>query len=132
MVQPYLHHFKHPRRLFVKILHPAYKTRWETFPKFQDKSVYTIQCQKLNEISLQTHKFSPFNKVSPQHVESAELIRHRAAGGGVTHLHEKVSHLVQLGLTWTPFRPAGRLLLIYKVTWQINGKEILQKAPSIL
>lgn len=51
------------------------------------------------EGSSQTHKLGPFYEVSPLHVESPELFSKRVAGGGITHLNEKVSRLVQLGLT---------------------------------
>lgn len=50
-------------------------------------------------LSLETHKLGPFYEVSPLHIQFAELFSQRLAGGGVTHLNEKVSRLVQLGLT---------------------------------
>lgn len=75
-------------------------------------------------LSLQTHKLGPFYEVSPLHVESAELFSQRVAGGGVTHLNEKVSCLVQLCLMWTPLIQAGgkMLRLHYERDHKMNDK----------
>lgn len=79
---------------------------------------------KTSVLSRQTHKLGPFYEVSPLHVKFAELFGQRVAGGGVTHINEKVSHLVQLGLTQSPLIQAGgKMLVLWKRSqdnWQMN------------
>lgn len=96
-------------------------------------SVILDPAENQKGMSLQTHKLGPFYEVSPLHVESPELFSQRMAGGGVTHLNEKVSRLVQLGLTWTPLIQFGRktLLLHYERDHKMNDKWTSGKSNHI-